>query len=119
DKNVFGKKVADENDFKQKVAANAEWQREYGKAWDDIASATAKETALEPQLLFHRTDSTLAGFAGALVTYATEIKKPDADRLPGYHDAQLESLKFRMASPAPVYPGLEIARMSGSLQEAL
>ena len=119
DKDVFGKKVADENDFKQKVAANAEWQREYGKAWDDIASATAKETALEPQLLFRRTDSTLAGFAGALVTYATEVKKPDADRLPGYHDAQLESLQFRMASPAPVYPGLEIARMSGSLQEAL
>jgi Peptidase S46 len=119
DKNVFGKKVADENDFKQKVAANAEWQREYGKAWDDIASATAKETALEPQLLFRRTDSTLAGFAGALVTYATEVKKPDADRLPGYHDAQLESLKFRMASTAPIYPGFEIARMSGSLQEAL
>ena len=47
-----------------------------------------------------------------------EIKKPDGERLPGYHDAQLESLRFRLESPAPVYPALEIARMTGSLEQA-
>lgn len=119
DKEVFGKKVAEEADFKQKVAANSEWQRDYGSAWSDIESATGKETALQPQLLFRRTDSTLAGFAVSLVTLTAEIKKPDAERLPGYHESQLEGLRFRLASPAPVYPSYEIARMTGSLQEAL
>ena len=119
EKEVFNKKVAEETGFKQKVAANADWQSQFGNAWDEIASATAKETALEPQLLFRRTDSTLSGFAVSLVTLATEVKKPDAERLPGYHESQLEGLKFRLSSPAPVYPGLEIARMTGSLQEAL
>jgi hypothetical protein len=119
DKTVFGKKVAEEADFRQKVAANPEWQKEFGNSWADIESATAKQTALESQLLFRRTDSTLAGFAGNLVTYTVEIKKPDGERLPGYHDSQLEGLTFRLSSPAPTYPGFEIARMAGSLQEAL
>ena len=68
--------------------------------------------------LFRRTDSDLAGFAGSIVTYVAEIKKPDSERLPGFHDAQLESLRFRLESPAPVYPALEIARMTGSLEQA-
>ena len=45
--------------------------------------------------------------------YVAEIKKPDGERLPGFHDAQLESLKFRLFSPAPIYPGMEIARITG------
>jgi hypothetical protein len=45
----------------------------------------------------------------------TEIKKPNGERLPGYQDAQLESLKTRLFSPAPIYPEYEIARMTGAL----
>ena len=61
-----------------------------------------------------------AGFAArhdsprTIVQYVAEVKKPDGERLPGFHDAQLESLRFRMFSPAPIYPGMEIARMTGS-----
>jgi hypothetical protein len=36
--------------------------------------------------------------------------------LPGFHDAQLDSLKFQLFSPAPVYPAMEIARITGSLE---
>jgi hypothetical protein len=50
------------------------------------------------------------------VDYVAEVKKADGERLPGYHDAQLESFRFRMQSPAPVYPAMEIARMTGALQ---
>ena len=50
-----------------------------------------------------------------MVEYVAEIKKPDGERLPGFHDAQLESLRFRMFSPAPVYKDMEIARMTGAL----
>jgi hypothetical protein len=38
-----------------------------------------------------------------------ELKKPNGQRLEGFHDSQLDSLKFRLFSPAPVYPGLEEA----------
>ena len=59
------------------------------------------------------------GQALTLVEYVAEVQKPDGVRLPGFHDAQLESLKYQLLSPAPVYPQLEIARMTGSLQQAL
>ncbi len=50
------------------------------------------------------------------MTYVAEVKKPDGERLPGFHEAQLDSLKLRLFSPAPVYPEMEIARMSSALQ---
>jgi hypothetical protein len=53
------------------------------------------------------------------VDYVVEIKKPDAERLEGYHEAQLDSLRFDLFSPAPIYPGFEIARMTASLEQAL
>ena len=48
--------------------------------------------------------SSLAGTAFAIVRYTEEVAKPDADRLDGYHDSQLESLKFCSCSAAPTYP---------------
>ena len=51
--------------------------------------------------------------------YVAEVKKPDAQRLPGFHEAQLESLRYEMFSPAPLYPALEIARISGQLDQDL
>ncbi len=39
-----------------------------------------------------------------------------ASASPAYHDAQLDSLKFQLLFPAPVYPQLEIARMTGALE---
>ncbi len=50
------------------------------------------------------------------MTYVTELKKPDGERLPGFHESQLESLKVRLFSPAPVYPEMDIARMSSALE---
>src|SRR5262249_29252169 len=37
-------------------------------------------------------------------------------RLPGFHDAQLDSLKFQLFSGAPVYTDMEIARIAGALE---
>jgi len=58
----------------------------------------------------------LAGLAVNLVTYVSEIQKPDGERLEGFHDSQLESLRLRLFSPAPIYPGMEIARMTSALE---
>ena len=119
DKNVMAAKQKDEADFRSKVMANAEWKRAYGNAWDEIAAVERKAAARVKERTFRSLDSQLAGLAMEIVQYVAEARKPDSQRLPGYHDAQQERLKFRLFSPAPIYPALEVARMTGALQEAL
>ncbi len=115
DKNIIAKKEQDETEFKAKVDANPEWKKEYGGAWNEIGGATAKYATRFNQLFYRRLDSGLTGIAVQLVQYVAEVKKPDGERLPGYHESQLESLRFRLLSPAPIYPEMEIARLSASL----
>jgi hypothetical protein len=64
-------------------------------------------------------DSQLNSLAVDIVEYVTEIKKPDGERLPGFHESQLESLRLRLFSPAPIYPDMEIARITGALHRDL
>ena len=45
DKNLIAKKQAEEDDFRKKVAANPEWEKEYGGAWDAIAKADGAREA--------------------------------------------------------------------------
>jgi Peptidase S46 len=118
DKNVMGKKETEEAGFKAKVMANPEWAKECGGAWNEIAEAENKAASRFKQRVYHTTDSQLANIAANIVDYVAEIKKPDGERLPGYHDAQLDSLRFRLFSPAPIYPGMEIANMTGALELA-
>jgi hypothetical protein len=118
DKSLIAKKQAEEDDFRKKVAANPEWEKEYGSAWDTIARA---EEQVRPEVktqIFRRTDSRLFAIALQLVQYATEIKKPDGDRLAPFHDANLQSLKFQMLSPAPITPAAEKLFMTTALSLA-
>lgn len=121
DKALFDKKMQEEADLRAKVAADPEWRREYGDAWDAIAAATKKRGELFKLQQFRSISnvSELGGLARQLVVYAAEMKKPDAERLPGYHDAELEELKFYLFSPAPIYPDLEEALLGFSLKDAL
>src|SRR5205807_8511861 len=120
DKALFDKKSKEEADLRAKLAANPEWSREYGKAWDDIAAATRgqKELFKLQQYRSISTASKLASLARQIVVYVAEIKKPDAERLNGYHDSQLEELKFYLFSPAPVHPEFEDALLAFSLQDS-
>ncbi|MDR3738589.1 MAG: S46 family peptidase [Terracidiphilus sp.] len=116
DKSIVAKKQAEETDFKQRVAANPEWQKEYGDAWQTIA---ATEEKLKPEIktqIFRRADSRLFSLALMLVQYSAEIKKPDGERLPQFHEAGLESLKYQMLSPAMIYPSTEKLYMTAALK---
>ena len=118
DKAILARKEADEADFRKRVAANPEWQKEYGDTWDTIARV---EEQVKPEIqgqLFRRSDSRLFGIALQIVQYVAEVKKPDGDRLPGYHDAQLESLRFQLLSPATIAPSTEKLYMTGALKLA-
>jgi hypothetical protein len=114
---VMGKKQTEEEQFKAAVMGNPEWKNAYGGAWNAIAEAENKAATRVKEDFFTGLDSALANIAQEIVEYVAEIKKPDGERLDGYHDAQLESLKFELASPAPIYKGMEIARMTGALQQ--
>jgi hypothetical protein len=116
DKAILVKKQAEETDFRQKVAANPQWQKQYGDAWDLIAGA---EEQLKPEIkvqFFRRTDSRLFTLALSIVQYVAEIKKPDGERLPQFHDAGLESLKFQLLSPAPIPVATEKLYMAAALK---
>ena len=109
-------KQKEENSFKALVMANPQWKAAWGGAWDAIAEAEKKSATRTKDQYFHGLDSDLANLASSIVDYVAEVKKPDSDRLPGFHEAQLESLRFRLSSSAPVYTQMEIARITGALQ---
>ncbi len=113
---ILAKKQADEDDFRQKVAANPEWQKAYGDTWDTIARVEEK---VKPEIkgqLFRRTDSRIFGIALDIVQYVAEIKKPDGERLRDFHDAELDTLKFQMLSPAPIPLATEKLYMTSALK---
>ncbi len=112
---LMAKKQAEENDFRSKVDANPQWKQEYGAAWEQIAQAEQKGEGRFNQTFYRRSGSQLEATAESIVRYVAEIKKPDGERLPGYHDSQLESLRYRLLSPAPVYLEMEKAGMAGAL----
>ena len=119
DKAVFTKKQQEEADFRQRVAANPAWQAKYGGAWGDIEAAQARRKELLIPNLFRRLDSQLGLYAVQLVQYVAEVKKPDGERLPAFHESQLDSLRYRLLSPAPIYPEMEKARLAGALEQSL
>ena len=118
DKSVMQKKQDDESDLRSKVDANPEWKAAYGDAWDTISRV---EENVKPEIkrqLFRRTGSQALSLAVQLVQYVAEVKKPDGERLPQYHEAGLESLKYQLLSPAPIYPDVEKMFMKTTLKLA-
>jgi hypothetical protein len=115
DPRIMVAKQKAEDDFRSQVMANPQWKKEFGDAWDAIAAAEQKAASRAKQQFFRGMNSDLANLAATIVDYVAEVKKPDGERLPEFHEAQLESLKYTLFSPAPVYKEMEIARMAGAL----
>jgi hypothetical protein len=113
---IMAKKEAEEADFRQKVAANPEWQKAYGDAWDIIARAEEKVRPEIKGQIFRRTDSQLFNLALTIVQYVAEIKKPDGERLVQFHDAALDGLNFRLKSPAKIPVATEKLYMAAALK---
>ncbi len=119
DKSLMDKKRKEEKEFQAKVAAKPDLQKAYGSAWATITTAEKQRVALYKQNRFRVVRGLrLPGLALQIVQYVAEVKKPDSDRLDGFHDSDLESLRFRMLSPAPVYAQLEEALIADSLAES-
>ncbi len=103
-------KAKQEKEFRGLIDSKPELKLAIGEPFETIAAAIEK---LKPRLneLNYRNlpGPSLGRMALQIVRLVAEIKKPNGQRLDGFHDSQLDSLKFRLFSPAPVYPGLEEA----------
>jgi len=116
---MMTKKDDDEKALRAAVASRPELQKAYGSAWDEIAAGYrelptfAKRTAFST--LVH---SRLGQIAQQLVNYSEEIGKPNDTRYDEFRDSKLESLKFSLFSPAPIYPDMEEAILASWLAEA-
>ena len=120
DPRLMARKQKEEADFRALVASKPEWQKTYGDAWQAIDGAEARYRKTLKPLQFRMLGwSQLSMTALQIVQYVAEIKKPDAERLEGFHDSQLESLRFRLFSRAPVYREYEQVMLTGFLRFAL
>ncbi|MGA2623279.1 MAG: S46 family peptidase [Bacteroidota bacterium] len=120
DRNIMAKKQKEETEFRAKINANPQWQKDFGDAWDTIAAAKKRHSELFKPMFFRGLrGSRMAQLALLIVQYVSEVKKPDGERLEGFHDSQLESFKFNLFSPAPVYPKLEEFRLTDGLHESI
>lgn len=120
DPNVWAAKEKEEADFRARVAADPKLQARFGQAWSLIEKAQEARLSRLEQLNGRSLGrGGLARTALSLVRAAAESQKPDAERLEGYHDSQLRRLRFRLLSPAPVYPEFEQFQLERSLKRML
>jgi len=117
---MMAKKEAEEKALRDAVAAQAELQRAYGEAWNQIAAAYGELPKMGARIAFSNlTPSRLGTIASQLVRYAEEIQKPNDKRYDEFRDSKLESFTFALMSPAPIYPELEEAVLTAWLEEGL
>jgi hypothetical protein len=119
DKDVMDGLQKRESDFRALVNSKPEWKQDYASAWDQLVEAAKIYAPRFPEDFFTRFRQSMPRNALTIVQYVAEIKKPDGQRLEGFHDSELASLKFRLLSPAPVYPKFEATMFATQLQLAL
>jgi hypothetical protein len=115
----FEQKRAEERDFQKKVQGDPKLRAEYGKVWDEIATAVKRGRALFlPYLYYERRygfRSDLWAHARRLLRAKEEWAKPNEKRLEEYADARKPEVMQATLSEAPIYPELEIETLTFSL----
>jgi hypothetical protein len=118
---LMDKARKDEEAFRAKIQAKPEWDKEYASAWDVISQAMARQAGVARGRFYQglAVNSRFYGIARQIVFYVAEVKKPDIERLDGFHESQLEQFRYRLLSPAPIYRDMDEATMKGMMQLAL
>ncbi|WP_243320313.1 S46 family peptidase [Geothrix sp. SG200] len=111
--------AAAEKDLRAKVDADPKLSAEVGDAWARIEEAlkVSGNLAKESQIV-GTADSTLLGYALALVRITDEEHLPSDKRLPEYSDANLKAAKTRLSVHAPFYAEQEIFMFTQGLEHA-
>jgi V8-like Glu-specific endopeptidase len=121
DKVFFATKVAAENELRAKVDADPAKKKEYGDAWDAIATALVQQKNVRKPVNYvgfgGGFQSRLFGIAQTLLRAGDERLKDNAVRLEEFSDARLPQLRAHLLSPAPIYKEFEIFTLTASLMK--
>jgi hypothetical protein len=116
---TLNKKRADEKALRDRINANAELKAKYGDAWDQVAKARAALPPYNMERVFF--ESGLGPYtqyftlARTLVRWTDESARPNGQRLPEYSDARKAAIERQLGSEAPIYPGVEQAKLEAGL----
>ncbi len=119
EKNLMAKKFQEDKDLRDRVNANPEWKKAYAWAWDSITTVLERQKLMPRQGTYRALRGRLFQMALQIVQSAEELKKPNGDRQAPYQEANLPGMKFRLFSPAPIYPELEEVQVADGLVEAV
>ena len=119
DKTLIERKRQAEEALRKSIAADPKRQKEYGDAWDAIATAHKGLASYARERRFLDLaggfNTTLFGIARNLVRLAAESGKPNAERLPEFTDARRASLELGLYSTAPIHTDFEKLKLADSL----
>jgi hypothetical protein len=119
DKNLMAGKAKEEQAFRDAVRKDPALDREFGKAWDELAAAQNKYAAFFKAYRFFEGgagfSTTYFNTARTLVRLALEKGKPSDERLREFRDTALPSITRRLQTVTPVYDELEIFNLTDSL----
>jgi len=121
DAKLFASLKSNEDALRKTIADSSDEGTKAAKgSWDKIAAVTKKAGDRRLQSTYRRYDAVkTAGLANNIVRYVAETAKPNDKRYEEYRDSSLESLKFRLFSPAPIYPDMEEFFLTRALDSAL
>ena len=114
-------KRKDEAALRARAAKQKDAAAECTGAWDKIAAAEREASRRSREYLYEdlARGARLVGIAQNIVYYVTEVGKPNAERFEEYRDSNLESLRFQMFSPAPIYPDVDAVVLGTQLKDAV
>jgi hypothetical protein len=121
DKKLMEKKVKEEQAFRDAIRKAPALDKEFGRAWDELAQAERKYAEIfKPYRFFEGGAGFTTGYfnmARSLVRLATERTKPNEERLREYRDSALPSLTRRLLTVTPIYDELETFNFTDALMQ--
>jgi hypothetical protein len=120
DDSLIARKQAEETALRKFVADNAAFGTGFGDPWAEIERAQQVERAISLPYTFIEGGAgwggRLASTARLLVRGAAEREKPNAERLREFTDATLPRIEQQLGAKTPVYPEVEILRITFGLE---
>lgn len=119
DQKAMAARAAREKSFRDAIAAQPALAGAVGDAFDVVAAARRKGDTRVQERYVGFSGSRMLGYAGTIVRYVAETKKPNEVRLEEFTDSNLASLENQLYSKAPIYDDLETATLTHQLELAL
>ncbi len=119
DAGLVAKKAEAERQLRELVAKDPGLEKEFGRAWDDVAAAQKAHASLfKGYMFFERANGFNTPYfdlARNLVRRAMEKERPDDARLREFRESNLPSMDRRILSPSPIYDEFEVVKLADSL----